>query len=372
MTAPGTPGRGRLRGWLPLVVAAAVIVALAIAKGPPAGGGRPLDPANPKTLGTKGIVEVLRLLGADVRVTRSAPADDATTALLLRDDLDDAGRQRTVAWTRAGGVLVLADPRSPLNPFEPTGGTDVGFVEASIDRRCRLPALRDVGRVTAPGSLVLDAPDGATGCFPRNGGFWLVTAPQGDGTLVVVGGAGAFTNHRLDESDNALLAAALLAPVASSRVAIVVPRPGGAGGQRSLSDLVAPRVKAALWQLAIAFVLVALWRARRLGRPVLEPQPVEVPGSELVVAVGNLLQRSAATDQAAALLRADLRRVLADRLGLPSSAHGDLVAATAAARTGVSTERVLAVLNETPVPGDAELVALAQSIATIRREVVRA
>src|SRR5439155_17188153 len=123
--------------------------------------------------------------------------------------------------------LLLADPGSPLNPFEVGDTTDLAFGHASIDRRCDLPALRDVRRISAPGAVVLDAPSGATGCFPRNGGFWLVAAPVGRGTLVVVGGAGSFVNHRLDEADNAVLAASLLEPRAYSHVAVMHPPPLG-------------------------------------------------------------------------------------------------------------------------------------------------
>ena len=64
------------------------------------------------------------------------------------------------------------------------------------------------------------------------------------------------------------------------------------GGERTLVDLVSAGVTRALAQLALAFAVYALWRARRLGRPVAEPQPVAVAGSELVAAVGNLLDRT--------------------------------------------------------------------------------
>src|SRR6266581_6954843 len=76
---------------------------------------------------------------------------------------------------------------------------------------------------------------------------------------------------------------------------------------------VAPRVRLAMWQLVVAFAVLVLWRARRLGRPVAEAQPVQIPGSELVVAVGNLLQRARGRGQAAGLLTDDLRRTLAER-----------------------------------------------------------
>ena len=61
-------------------------------------------------------------------------------------------------------------------------------------------------------------------------------------------------------------------------------------------------------------MVFALWRARRLGRPVAEVQPVEIAGSELVVAVGNLLQKSGRPETAAERLRSDLHH---DLIGPP-------------------------------------------------------
>jgi len=166
-----------------------------------------------------------------------------------------------------------------------------------------------------------------------------------------------------------VLLASLLVPAEGTTVQVLQP-PLPGGGTAGLGDLIAPRVRLALWQLVVAFVLLALWRARRLGRPVAEPQPVQLPGAELVVAVGNLLQRAKGRGQAAGLLTDDLRRSLAERLGLPPSAPPDQVADTVAARTAIPRERVLRILTH-PAPRDeAELVALGQAVDTIRREVI--
>jgi hypothetical protein len=104
---------------------------------------------------------------------------------------------------------------------------------------------------------------------------------------------------------------------------------------------------------------------------VVEPQPVQLPGAELVVAVGNLLQRAKGRGQAAGLLTDDLRRSLAERLGLPPTAPPDLVADTVAARTGIPRERVLRTLSPTTPRDEAELVALSQAVDDVRREVTR-
>jgi hypothetical protein len=254
---------------------------------------------------------------------------------------------------RDGGTLLVTDSASPLAPWPRRGSTDVGLFPADIDKRCGLPALRGVGRVSVGGGSVYDAPATVARCYPRNDGWWLVAAARGRGAVVAVGGAGAFVNRHLDEADNAAVAAAILAPRAGSAVAVLQPPPPGATGRRSLASLISSRVKAAGWQLGLAFVVLALWRGRRLGRPVDEPQPVQIDASELVVAVGELLQRSGARERAAELLRDDLHRDLA-------------------ARAGVDPATVDAMLGDAAPPrDDAALVELAQRIEAVRLEVTR-
>ena len=218
---------------------------------------------------------------------------------------------------------MVADPSSGVTAVEQAGSTRIGLLDAEIERRCDVAALADVGRVAAPGGIVFEVPEGAgaRACFPRNDGAWLLVQPLGGGTVVRLGGASVLVNQELGEADNAVLLASLLVPAEGTTVQVLQP-PLPGGGDAGLTDLIAPRVRLALWQLVVAFVLLALWRARRLGRPVAEPQPVQLPGAELVVAVGNLLQRAKGRGQAAGLLTDDLRRSLAERLGLPPVGPG--------------------------------------------------
>jgi hypothetical protein len=352
------------------VLAAGIVVAALLAVRP-TGQGNPLDPASTGPSGTKALVEILDQLGARVAVSGDLPTSRDGTALLLSDDLDEDGRTGLLEWVRQGGTLVVADPGSPVTRLEVAGTTGVGFLDAPLERRCGVQALRDVKRVSAPGGLVFKVPAGAQSCFPRGDGAWLLAQPLGDGTVVRLGGASALVNREIGEADNAVLVASLLAPTEGGRVVVLQP-PLPGGGSRGLGELVAPRVKLALWQLVVAFALLALWRARRLGRPVTEPTAVRIPGSELVVAVGNLLQRARHRRQAAELLADDLRRTLAERLGLPASAAPEQVAATAAARTGIERDRVLAALQPGSPGDETELVRLALSVDAIRTEVTSA
>jgi hypothetical protein len=365
--------RRRMRAWAPWLAVVGAMLAVGLASGAPPGDGPPLDPSSTGPTGTKALVDTLRLLGADVSVQSDAPDPSTTTALLLRDDLDDATRADVAAWVEAGGTLVVTDVSSPLSPVTPVRNAELVFLDPELRRDCAVPALRQVERIDAPGAVLQRVPDGATGCFRAGGdGAWLVVVPVGSGTVVAVGGAGFLVNSALDHADNGLLAVTLLAPTRSGRVVVLRP-PAPGEGSRGLLDLVARRWKLALLQLGIAFGVLVLWRSRRLGRPVLEPQPVQLAGSELVVAVGELLQRAKGREQAASGLRDDLRRWLAERLGLPPGTPPEVVAEAVAASgsSDVTAAEVMAVLAGRRPADEDGLVALAHAVESIRRRVTR-
>lgn len=372
-TALGRLGRSpRLRGVLPFAVLALALVLAALLAGRPPDTGVPLDPRSTGPFGTKALVDVLDELGAEVRVAEGLPDDGDGVALLLDDQLDDEQRDALLAWVAEGNRLVVADRFSPLQP-EQVDVVSLGLATPSLaPGDCPLDALEPVGRITAPAGTVHEVPDGAVGCYPRNGGWWLVAREEGEGTVVSLGGPQTFTNVELGRADNALLAASLLLPPEDGAVA-VLDAPPPAAAEAGLLDLIPTGVKLAIVQLLVAFGVVVLWRARRLGRPVVEPSPVEVPGSELVVARGNLLQAAGAPGHAAAFLRDDARRMLTERLGLVPAASPETIADAAAARTGAERAQVLAVLTgEDGQVGDAGLVALCQAIEEVRRATLSA
>jgi hypothetical protein len=362
----------RAAPWL-LVGFAVVVVALLGGRGHH--GGAPLDPRSTEPAGAKAVVLLARQLGARTTITSEAPGPGTTTALVLRDQLAGSQRAGVERWVAAGGTLVVADPLSSFAPSlerRPRSLFDPSSEGASPSRpRCSLPLLARVGRIESPDALPFRPPPGSVGCFPRGRGFVLVARPVGDGTVIAIGGAGLFANANLDEADNSVLAASVLGARPGAAITVLVPGRLG-GGDKKLLDLVSARVKDGLWQLVIAFGVVVLWRSRRLGPPVLEPLPVDIPGSELVVAVGHLLEEAKRRDQAAAMLRSHLRRAVADRLGLAADAPVEAMAAAVGSRTAVPAERAEAVLRPDPVPTDADLVALSRAVERIRKEISHA
>src|SRR5690606_13723224 len=114
--------------------------------------------------------------------------------------------------------------------------------------------------------------------------------------------------------------------------------------EESLLDLVPGWVGLALLQLAIAFLAYAWFRARRVGRPMAEPRPTPLAGSELVDAVGHLRRAEKSPDRSAAVLRQDLRRTLCRRLGLPPDASTDELVAVAE-QAGADPDQLRAALE---------------------------
>lgn len=375
--SPGTPHLGRARRWAVWAVIALLVLLLAIA-GASKGPGASLDPNGTGPDGTKGLVLLLREYGATVTVDRGLPGPGVTTALVLRDQLDPARRRALAAWVRAGGRLVVADPSSPLQVGAPTHVGN-GLTEADLHPTGPCPALGldDVERLSVGPSLLLRAAPGqaAITCYPAGAGGgedagFVVAANLGAGRVVGVGGAGAWINARLDQEDNAALALDLLAPGAADHVDVLVASPAGSG-TKSVLDLLNPRLKSAAIELLVAFAVLAWWRGRRLGRPIPSRDPVTVPGSEIVVAVGDLLARTHNRDAAARQLRDATRRWLGERLGVGPRATPEQVADVAAGRAGWTREAVLALLGDVPLPDEQSLVALARSLAQLREEVAR-
>ena len=352
------------------------------------GGGsdEPLDPRSDERSGTSALVALVEEMGGDVTIDDSlpdldagpgGPAGEPDVIVLFTDALRDDQRDGLTGWVEDGGRLVVTDPGSELTPaWDTTFGevSDLGPA-STIEGRCDIDVLDgiDVAGVEPQNGGVLYRPTGdAEGCVGDGFGDFIVATDRDAGTIVALGGSGLVVNEALARGENAPVVTALVVPEGGTRVLVLEPGPvaGAGGGDRGLIDLIDPSVKRAFWQLVIAFLAYAVWRARRLGRPVSEPQPVAVAGSELVAAVGNLLDRTGSTDHAAALLRADLRRFLADHLGVPADTPPEVVAAVAADRTGVDPQALQWALGPQPVGDDAGLVALADTIDRIREEVL--
>lgn len=344
---------------------------------------RPLDPHSHDPAGTSALVRLLDELGADTSVDVRELDADTDTALLLWDTLDEAETERVAEWVRDGGTLVVTDPASSFAP--PGGGFDAIIaagaevteedepVEIDADECDIEPFVdQDIDTLSVWGGPVrFDVSEGDQSCFGDGDQAFVAATELGDGHLVAFGGSGTIINRTLDEADNAPAIAGILAPREGTSVGVLDLHGSrlSAGGDEELWNVAPTWVKRVVAQLAIAFLLYVLWRSRRLGQPVAEPQPVKVAASELVAATGGLLERSGSPQYAADVLRNDLRRDLMVRLGLPRNLPPETFVEVVAARTQLDAAQLQAALGPGPVSSDADLVTVARLIDFVRKEV---
>lgn len=371
----------RLRGLLvaAAILAVAGVVLAAVRSGEHHGA---LDPRSPDAYGSRAVAELLADRGvATTVVTTSAEAAAAagpdTTLLVTRPGLlgdDQLTSLRSVADAGGRTVVVGAGPQTvqDIAPGVRAAGTTAA-VRATAPR-CDLPAAERAGDADLGGVRYRTDDGTARGCYPRDGLPTLVVAPadSGDGETVLLGTPHPLHNNRLDDRGNASLALQLL----GSRQELVWYLPSlsdstAARDQRSgFFDLLPAGWRWGALQLAVAALLAAAWRARRLGPLVPERLPVVVRAAEATEGRARLYRQARARDRAAQALRAATRRRLAPLVGV-STARADspeiLVPAVAAHRDGD-----LQTLLFGPSPADdAALVRLADELDDLERHLTR-
>ncbi len=349
-------GRGTTAAFWGAIAVGTVLLAVLAAGGT---NEVPLDPRSVSDDGAKGLVDLLGSFDIDVRLGSAQPGPDTQVALLLSDTFSLAQRDMLELWVRDGGILVVADPLSPLTPRTRT------LDSAAALEGCEVAAFADVGSVTGP-DLAFRLPSDGQLCFADV----LAIDPVGDGTILSLAGPRPLLNSHLDQADNAVLALRLLVPADGLTVAFLEPRLVAGPEAETLSDLIPDPLWVLLAQSVVAFLIYAWWRARRLGAPVPEPALVQIAGSELAAARGRLLENIRRPGSAAADLRSDTRRRLLRPLGLPSEAPTQLIAQRVAPLAQITPEEATALLETRPVMTDADLHDLSVGLANIRSSTV--
>ncbi|GLW05334.1 membrane protein [Microtetraspora sp. NBRC 13810] len=379
-TSVSPTARGIWRGWRAALVVAAIVVAAALVGALLTGGdqGRSLDPADSTLTGSRALAELLRDAGVRVeRVTDPAAAgalaSDDSLLLVTGSVPLDSEELRQLEQLPGDRLLVGFDASWAWGDLAPGVRVEEQARPRSREPDCPLPAAAKAGSAYIGGSSFA-APAGAARCYLADDAPTLVSYRQGGRTITVTGSGEFMTNMRLAEDGNAALAMNLAGarPTLIWLVAPDVPEesPATAGPQgRSLEELIPAGVTWALVQLAVAVVVVALWRGRRLGPVVAERLPVVVRAAETVEGRGRLYRARRARGQAAAALRAAVLNRLIPRLGLPVDAGRDAVISAVAARTGQDAHGVAALLYGPPPADDPGLVALAAYLDTLERQV---
>jgi hypothetical protein len=383
LSAASGPGvAGRWREWRnPLLIIVVVLlagVAIALLQSPAVTGY--LSPDSTGADGARAIADILSERGHSVQPVTTVPAAvgaaaSGTTLVITSPYLLTTGQLDALARTRAN--LVVAEPDqdavAALAPRLSLGGSAaVGVLLPG----CALPAATLAGGADmgGPGLRVRPGRAGVTLCY-FSGGLATLAQFRSDGRLVTVLSTGIpLTNGYLAQQGNAALAINLLS--SGGRVIWLVPPVPAAtgtsgGGSPSFLSLVPFPVYLVAIQLALAVLLTALWRARRLGPLAAERLPVVVRASETVEGHARLYQSRHARDRVAATLRAATVTRLAPAVGLSASAAPAAVTAALAARSTLDEARIADLLYGAPPGSDAALVTLASDLDALEGEVRR-
>lgn len=328
-----TAARGPLLIGVIILFAAAVLTLL---RG--SGEGGALDPRSFQPEGGHAVARLLEQNGVRVERTEDATAVDGATLFVTHPNLIDPSRLADLSGRAAATVLVA--PAGATKRVEP-GVRDPGCT------------LAEKAGAASTGGFVYE---GEQRCYDST----LVRT----GTVTSLGHGALFTNSELDSEGNAALALSLLGQ--HERLVWYMPSAADRSQQKSFYDLVPDGWKFGALQLAIAAVVIALWRARRLGRVVPEPLPVVVRAAETVEGRARLYRRSRASTHAAAVLRQATRDRLGPLLGLPA---GEDPSDEIARRTSRPAARVRELLHSEEPVDDRGLVALASELDALENEV---
>jgi hypothetical protein len=377
---PGISPAGRAwhrwRFWLVLALAVFVGGTAIALIGSPSTTSDYLDPGNPGAAGARAVATIAAQRGVHlVRVTTVAAAAGAAaggqaTLVVTSPWLLTTGELTALSRVPGDRLLIEPDPGS-LTALAP-GVTEVGAAPVGpLDPGCGLPAATLAGSADLGGTLLRASVPGAQQCYWSAGHPSLVRYTSGGRTITVLGSGAPLRNSDLASLGNAALALNLLGGRPEIVWLVPGPPPLAASGQKSLLSLIPLPAYLVALQLAIAAVLCALWRTRRLGPLVAERLPAVVRATETVEGHGQLYRSRRSRDRAAAALRDAARGRLAPRLGLPDNgAPGALVTALAG-QTSSTPEQVAAILFG-PVPqDDAALVRLADELDSLENAVGR-
>ncbi|MFB7026860.1 MULTISPECIES: DUF4350 domain-containing protein [unclassified Streptomyces] len=375
----------RVRG-VALVVAVVLIGGLVLATVRSTNAHGALDPRSTDPHGSRAVAELLKERG--VTLTLATTLDEATaattpgTTLLVAapDLLTDAqlSTLRTAAQTSASRTVLLGAGSPSLGVLAPGITSAPDTAVTNLSPACTLPAATRAGSVDLGGERYEVAP-GATAdsCYPSDGLPTLVRLP-GTGTTdtVLLGSPDILHNTRLDQQGNASLALQLL----GSRPHLVWYLPSlydasaDAPEDDTTGNFLALIPSGWLWgtlQLALAALLAAFWRGRRLGPLVTERLPVALRASEATEGRARLYRKANARDRAASVLRTATRTRLAPLLGVPSrDAHSpDLLLPALSARLPGTTADPRDLLFGPAPADDSALVRLADQLDALEREV---
>lgn len=342
----------------------------------------PLVANNPKSLGAKAVLEVLRDEGVAVTARSEVGQLDAkhekTLVVFdpqyLQTNLDS---DRLAAAKVRDLVLIL--PRSTHLadlelPVKGGAGSALGGTFRRLTAQCE---LADELAPTLRGELrYYEAEESATEVCYRpplenadRTGAYLRHKHHGM-TVHIVGTAGIFQNQQITNADNAAFALNVLSR--NKHLTWVVSDPDTAPAEINEPESVLPGWVPPMICLLLGIgVFVWWWYGRRLGRVVWEQLPVVVNAAEAAYGLATLYRVAGAYQRAAQLHRNASMREIAHALKVPTSASGRQLLHAIEQHTSVTAQAAHNTLFG-PVHNAADVDRLVTELAHLRATVHRA
>ena len=364
------------RRWrMPAAVAALLLVTavvLAIVENAPPS--RPLDPSDPSHQGGRALAQLVRDRGVEVTAVRdvrtSAIPPDATVFVPDPASLSFADLRSLAA--SATSLVVIAPGERELSSLAVAATPGPSAGDGKPSPACDFAPASVAGPVHFDGRAYI-APGATTRCYPNVVSSGLFVTGTQTRQIVVFGSARTLTNDWLDDEGDAALGLGLL--TTTPRLVWVVPKPPSYAPadsrHRGLFDLLPRRVLWATLQLLLAVVLLALWRARRIGPVVVEPLPVVVRATETVEGRARLLRAARARGAAATALRSATLERVRDRLGIATDDTRAAAVESIARKSGWAAADVDRILYGPQPEDDATLLLLTSELDQLDRAVRR-
>ncbi|MEU6236482.1 DUF4350 domain-containing protein [Kitasatospora sp. NPDC047058] len=381
--APTGRSLWRRSRWFLLTAALVVLAAIVLAAFNQERRYPPLDPRSYDPSGSHAVIALLQREGLKVDITTTLPgrAGAHDTLVVPEPDLLGPDQLRTLAAAKHTRLVLISPGPAALSalvpgvrPSDEDGGPPYARVR-STEAQCSLTEAVRAGSAHLGGLLYTTGSRGE-GCYQRGHGYPLVAVPTGKDTQVIVLGSGDFLRNELVQKDgNASLALGLLGSQSDLTWLLPdysAPLPAGVG-HKQFTDYIPAGWRWAAYQLAVAVLLAAFWRGRRLGPVVSENLPVVVRAAETTEGRARLYRRAKARGRAADALRRAAAHRLAPALGVPPVAGAPDPTALCAAIADRLPEQpagdVRALLYGPPPTDDAALLRLADDLDALERQV---
>lgn len=387
-TAPGKresvrsrAGRGK---WWIVGIGLVVILAISVALTSRPTDYRALSIDNSTDNGARATAQILRGQGVDVRqydtLARVPIAEASSTTLVIAGAvyLSDAQIESLLAYP---GDIVFMDVFDELvEAIDPGLEATYSFLPETVAAACANPdaTAAETMRVEFSGLQRVGSTD-AELCFAnRSDVFGMAVVPSANGNRTIMTNPLIYTNGALLTDGNAALALRtaghhenLAWYLGSYSDSTLLAGPGGPTHGAITADVLPPGFGTAVYALALAALVGALWKGRRFGPLAAEPLPVVVRASEATRGRARLYRRAHAYGRATAALRAASARRIGARLGVPRTTDREGMVAAIQRATGESASEIAKILYGPPPASEAEMTTVVDQLDALEGKVHR-